>query len=142
MTRNPASASGPICRRQPYQNSGNPCSRTTGGPAGSPAVTAWSRTPSPGSRRLGGRVIGASIGADRVPVRLARPVPGFAGNGPGCYAGAQPTLSRPATEGASMPPAFDVADRIDGWRQQLLDTSRRNRLVSFRSGRGGGVDLA
>jgi hypothetical protein len=39
-------------------------------------------------------------------------------------------------------PAFDLADRIDGWRQQLLDTSRRNRLVNFKSGRVGGIDFA
>jgi very-short-patch-repair endonuclease len=36
---------------------------------------------------------------------------------------------------------FDIQSRIDGWRQLLLDTSKRNRLVSFRSGRGGGLDL-
>jgi hypothetical protein len=40
-----------------------------------------------------------------------------------------------------MPPSFDIKARIDAWRQQLLDTSKRNRLVSFRSGRVGGVDL-
>src|SRR4051794_28651528 len=39
-------------------------------------------------------------------------------------------------------PAFDLAARIDGWRQQLLDTSRRNRLVNFKSGRVGGIELA
>ena len=39
-------------------------------------------------------------------------------------------------------PEFDPASRIDGWRQQLLDTSRRNRLVNFRSGRAGGIEFA
>src|ERR1035438_9794808 len=41
MTRRPASASGAICFRQPYQNSGKPCSRTTAGPSFGPAVTAF-----------------------------------------------------------------------------------------------------
>ena len=36
-TRKPAAASGAICSRQPYQNSGKPCSRTISGP--SPAST-------------------------------------------------------------------------------------------------------
>jgi hypothetical protein len=39
------SASGSICHRQPYQNSGNPCSRITNGPSFGPAATACSMTP-------------------------------------------------------------------------------------------------
>src|SRR5262249_42944308 len=30
----------------------------------------------------------------------------------------------------------------ESWRQNLLDTSRRNRLISYRAGRGGGIDFA
>src|SRR4051812_40926970 len=41
-----------------------------------------------------------------------------------------------------MTPAFDVPARIESWRQNLLDTSRRNRLISYRAGRGGGIDFA
>src|SRR4051794_18201203 len=40
-----------------------------------------------------------------------------------------------------MPAEFDITAHIDGWRQLLLDTSRRNRMVNFRAGRGGGLDL-
>ena len=40
-----------------------------------------------------------------------------------------------------MTPAFDIAPHLDNWRQQLLDTTKRNRLVSFKSGKIGGVEL-
>src|SRR5205807_2450143 len=40
MTRKPAEASGSICLRHPYQNSGKPWRRTTAGPFGGPAATA------------------------------------------------------------------------------------------------------
>src|SRR5580692_10955534 len=43
MTRKPASASGAICFRQPYQNSGKPCSSRSAGPSSGPAVTAFKR---------------------------------------------------------------------------------------------------
>src|SRR5436309_8169446 len=36
---------------------------------------------------------------------------------------------------------FDIAARIEAWRAQLLDTTKRNRLISFKSGRGGGILL-
>src|SRR5580693_9080024 len=42
MTRKPAAASGSICWRQEYQNSGKPWRRTTTGPSDGPAATAWS----------------------------------------------------------------------------------------------------
>jgi Protein of unknown function (DUF4011) len=38
-----------------------------------------------------------------------------------------------------MPTDFDA--RIDSWRTQLLDTTKRNRLINFKSGRSGGVLL-
>src|SRR5262245_54310855 len=41
----------------------------------------------------------------------------------------------------SEPLSFDMGARIDAWRSQLLDTTRRNRLISFKTGRGGGVAL-
>jgi hypothetical protein len=34
---------------------------------------------------------------------------------------------------------FDFAAQIEAWRKQLLDTTKRNRLISFKAGRGGGV---
>ena len=37
---------------------------------------------------------------------------------------------------------FDIAARIEDWRKRLLDTTKRNRLISFKSGRGGGLFLA
>jgi hypothetical protein len=40
-----------------------------------------------------------------------------------------------------MTAAFDLTPHLDNWRQQLLDTAKRNRLVSFKSGRTGGIDL-
>src|SRR5580700_7974362 len=42
MTRKPAAASGSICWRQEYQNSGKPWRRTTTWPSGGPEATAWS----------------------------------------------------------------------------------------------------
>ena len=36
---------------------------------------------------------------------------------------------------------FDINARIEEWRTHLLDTSKRNRLISFKSGRTGGIDL-
>lgn len=37
---------------------------------------------------------------------------------------------------------FDFAARIEGWRTQLLDTTKRNRLINFKAGRTGGIALA
>src|SRR5262249_19132657 len=34
-----------------------------------------------------------------------------------------------------------ISAQIQLWRDQLLDTSKRNRLIHFRTGRGGGVAL-
>jgi very-short-patch-repair endonuclease len=36
---------------------------------------------------------------------------------------------------------FDIAARIEAWRTQLLDTTKRNRLIGFKSGRTGGISL-
>jgi hypothetical protein len=36
---------------------------------------------------------------------------------------------------------FDIAARIEAWRMQLLDTSKRNRLINFKAGRTGGIAL-
>jgi very-short-patch-repair endonuclease len=36
---------------------------------------------------------------------------------------------------------FDFAAQIEDWRKQLLDTTKRNRLINFKAGRGGGVNL-
>src|SRR5437879_2899351 len=44
MTRKPAAASGSIWRRHPYQDSGNPCRRTTTGPSCGPVATACKMT--------------------------------------------------------------------------------------------------
>ena len=37
--------------------------------------------------------------------------------------------------------SLDIAAKIEQWRSQLLDTSKRNKLISFKSGRSGGVNL-
>src|SRR5437763_3278692 len=37
--------------------------------------------------------------------------------------------------------SFDMTARIEAWRTQLLDTTRRNRLINFKTGRGGGILL-
>lgn len=36
---------------------------------------------------------------------------------------------------------FDLAARIEAWRTQLLDTTKRNRLINFKAGRAGGITL-
>jgi hypothetical protein len=36
---------------------------------------------------------------------------------------------------------FDIAARIEAWRTQLLDTTKRNRLINFKTGRTGGITL-
>src|SRR5437868_2517743 len=36
---------------------------------------------------------------------------------------------------------FDINARIDVWRTQLLDTTKRNRLINFKVGRTGGIAL-
>src|SRR5262245_4063867 len=36
---------------------------------------------------------------------------------------------------------FDITSRIETWRTQLLDTTKRNRLISFKTGRSGGIPL-
>jgi len=36
---------------------------------------------------------------------------------------------------------FDIDARIDDWKKSLLDTTKRNRLVKFSAGRGGGVSF-
>ena len=35
----------------------------------------------------------------------------------------------------------DIAAKIEEWRSQLLNTSKRNKLISFKAGRSGGVNL-
>ena len=35
----------------------------------------------------------------------------------------------------------DIASQIELWRGRLLDTSKRNRLISFSTGRSGGIRL-
>jgi very-short-patch-repair endonuclease len=37
--------------------------------------------------------------------------------------------------------SFHIAAQIDAWRKQLLDTTKRNRLISFKVGRTGGIAL-
>src|SRR5436190_19592544 len=37
--------------------------------------------------------------------------------------------------------ANGIQARIQSWRDQLLDTTKRNRLIHFRAGRGGGIPL-
>jgi hypothetical protein len=37
--------------------------------------------------------------------------------------------------------AFDISAQIEKWRSLLLDTTKRNRLVSFKTGRSGGIPL-
>jgi hypothetical protein len=34
---------------------------------------------------------------------------------------------------------FDISHQIENWRIQLLDTSKRNRLINFKTGRAGGI---
>lgn len=36
---------------------------------------------------------------------------------------------------------FDIAAPIEEWRKQLLDTTKRNRLINFKTGRSGGIAL-
>lgn len=36
---------------------------------------------------------------------------------------------------------FDISTKIEAWRAQLLDMTKRNRLINFKSGRGGGIPL-
>ena len=36
---------------------------------------------------------------------------------------------------------IDLSAQIEQWRQNLLDTTKRNRLISFKSGRIGGISL-
>ncbi len=36
---------------------------------------------------------------------------------------------------------FDIETQIEAWRTQLLDTTKRNRLINFKTGRGGGIPL-
>lgn len=36
---------------------------------------------------------------------------------------------------------FDMEKQIDEWKKSLLDTTKRNRLIKFSTGRGGGVSL-
>lgn len=35
--------------------------------------------------------------------------------------------------------SFDIDARIADWQKSLLDTTKRNRLIKFAVGRGGGV---
>jgi very-short-patch-repair endonuclease len=37
---------------------------------------------------------------------------------------------------------FDIATQIEKWRTRLLDLTKRNRLINFKTGRGGGLALA
>jgi very-short-patch-repair endonuclease len=48
---------------------------------------------------------------------------------PGAVVGKQP--SKP----------FDIVSKVEAWRTQLLDLTKRNRLINFKSGRTGGVAL-
>jgi len=36
---------------------------------------------------------------------------------------------------------FDITAQIEDWRKELLDTTKRNRLISFKGGRTGGIAL-
>src|SRR5262245_59977466 len=36
---------------------------------------------------------------------------------------------------------FDMATQIEAWRAQLLDTTKRNRLINFKTGRSRGIQL-
>jgi hypothetical protein len=36
---------------------------------------------------------------------------------------------------------FDLTSQVENWRSQLLDTTKRSRLVNFKTGRGGGIAL-
>jgi hypothetical protein len=36
---------------------------------------------------------------------------------------------------------FDISTHIEKWRTQLLDTTKRNRLINFKTGRSGGIPL-
>jgi very-short-patch-repair endonuclease len=36
---------------------------------------------------------------------------------------------------------FDIDARIDEWKRSLLDTTKRNRLIKFTTGRGGGIAI-
>ncbi|MBA4063659.1 MAG: hypothetical protein C0501_08095 [Isosphaera sp.] len=46
-----------------------------------------------------------------------------------------------ASPGGGRPMPFDPDARLAGWRKSLLDTSKRNRLIRFAVGRGGGLHL-
>jgi very-short-patch-repair endonuclease len=37
--------------------------------------------------------------------------------------------------------SFDLSAQIETWRSQLLDTTKRNRLINFKTGRTGGIPL-
>src|SRR5262245_51383704 len=37
---------------------------------------------------------------------------------------------------------FDIAARVEAWRAHLLDTTKRNRLINFKTGRAGGITFA
>jgi hypothetical protein len=57
---------------------------------------------------------------------------------PDLVAGAANTVPL-AEEHRPMP--FDITARIEAWRTQLLDTTKRNRLINFKVGRAGGIAL-
>src|SRR5262245_61008344 len=38
--------------------------------------------------------------------------------------------------------ASNISTQIESWRAQLLDTTKRNRLINFKAGRGGGILLS
>src|SRR5262245_56239009 len=37
--------------------------------------------------------------------------------------------------------SFDIAAQIEQWRKHLLDTTKRNRLINFKTGQTGGISL-
>ena len=49
------------------------------------------------------------------------------------------TTSKKVYSGICM--TISLADRIEEWRGQLLDTSKRNRLISLNLGRNGAIKL-
>src|SRR5262245_51916247 len=53
-----------------------------------------------------------------------------------------PGANRPPAHMRSIGPMpFDISAQIETWRCQLLETSRRNRLINFKTGRSGGIPL-
>src|SRR5262245_50909725 len=101
--------------------------------ATSPDPSAYHRPPrAVGSRTIPPHVRRCLAGVSLAP-RRAVPRPGDKLRGQ-----AEPP---PPTRGSTGPMSFDMAARIEAWRTLLLDTTRRNRLINFKTGRGGGILL-